>query len=828
MGGAWNRELEFLLENAKAGGEVTVQLSSNCFGEESERKSVRPARSLSSHWLKQEQARVRAGRGTPSPDSEVTVGRLHAGVTVCCGDTEPQSNPSVPKQVPVFIRQIQPGLTSLAPKSRGAESQDQETCFSPALDKSPEMWCIVLFSLLAWVYAEPTMYGEILSPNYPQAYPNEIEKSWDIEVPQGYGIHLYFTHLDIELSENCAYDSVQIMSGDHEEGILCGQRTNKNHNSPIVEEFQVPYNKLQVIFKSDFSNEERFTGFAAYYVAVDINECTDFADVPCSHFCNNFIGGYFCSCPPEYFLHDDMKSCGVNCSGEIFTTPIGEIASPNYPNPYPENSRCEYQVLLEEGFQVVVTVRREDFDVEPADSKGNCHDSLVFVAGERQFGPYCGSGFPGPLNIETKSNALDIIFQTDQDEQKKGWRLRYHGDPIPCPKEFIANSVREPEKAKYVFKDVVKIICLDGFEVVERNIGSNSFYSTCQSNGKWSNRELKCQPVDCGDPEPIPNGQAKDPGDTLFGSVTRYTCEEPYYYMENEGNGEYRCASNGSWVNEVLGTELPKCVPVCGVPSETFKGKQRIFGGSPADIQNFPWQVFFPSPWAGGALIDEYWVLTAAHVVEGNPSPKMYVGSTSVQTSLLENAQMLTAERVIIHPGWEVLDAPETRKNFDHDIALVKLKDPVKMGPTVSTICLPGTTPEYSTSVGDLGLISGWGQTEKRDHVIRLRGAWLPVASLENCNKLKQKDSNRDLRTFVITKNMICAGGEKGVDSCAGDSGGAFVIQDPNVENPRFYVAGLVSWGPPQCGIYGFYTKVNNYLDWIMKTMQENSTPSTD
>ncbi|XP_019483246.1 PREDICTED: complement C1s subcomponent [Hipposideros armiger] len=693
------------------------------------------------------------------------------------------------------------------------------------MDKLPVMWCIVLFSLLTWVYAEPTMYGEILSPNYPQAYPNEIEKSWDIEVPEGYGIHLYFTHLDLELSENCSYDSVQIMSGDFEEGKICGQRTSKNPNSPIVEEFQVPYNKLQVVFRSDFSNEERFTGFAAYYIAIDVNECTDFADVPCSHFCNNFIGGYFCSCPPEYFLHDDMKNCGVNCSGNVFTALVGEITSPNYPNSYPENSRCEYQILLEEGFQVVVTVRREDFDVEPADSEGNCVDSLVFVTKDQQFGPYCGDGFPGPLNIETKSNVLNIIFQTDLTGETKGWKLRYHGDPIPCPKEVTVNSVWEPEKAKYVFRDVVKINCLDGFEVVQGSVGSTSFYSTCQSNGKWSNSKLKCQPVDCGSPEVIQHGKFEDPEHTLFGSVIRYTCEEPHYYMQIEESGEYRCAGNGSWVNDLLGTELPKCVPVCGIPSETLEGKGKIFGGFRTDIKKFPWQVFFSSPRAGGALIDEYWVLTAAHVVEASQKPIMYVGSTSVRNSDLQNAQMLTAERVFIHPGWEFLDDPDTRKNFDNDIALVRLRDPVKMGPTVSPICLPGTSSEYSLSVGSLGLISGWGKIENRDHVILLRGAKIPIVPLSKCKEVKPKNPKVDIKTYVFTDNMICAGGEKGVDSCDGDSGGAFAVKYP--DDSKFYVAGLVSWGP-QCGTYGIYTRVRNYIDWIMKTMQENSTPSMD
>jgi len=55
------------------------------------------------------------------------------------------------------------------------------------------------------------MYGEILSPNYPQVYPNDVQESWEIQVPSGYGIRLYFTHMDLEPSQNCEYDSVKVL-----------------------------------------------------------------------------------------------------------------------------------------------------------------------------------------------------------------------------------------------------------------------------------------------------------------------------------------------------------------------------------------------------------------------------------------------------------------------------------------------------------------------------------------------------------------------------------------------------------------------------------------
>lgn len=69
---------------------------------------------------------------------------------------------------------------------------------------------------------------------------------------------------------------------------------------------------------------------------------------------------------------------------------------------------------------------------------------------------------------------------------------------------------------------------------------------------------------------------------------------------------------------------------------------------------------------------------------------------------------------------------------------------------------------------------------------------------------------------------MFCAGYyEGGKDTCLGDSGGAFVIFD---EMSQHWVAqGLVSWGgPEECGskqVYGVYTKVSNYVDWLWEEM---------
>lgn len=109
----------------------------------------------------------------------------------------------------------------------------------------------------------------------------------------------------------------------------------------------------------------------------------------------------------------------VNCSGSVFTELSGEISSPNYPNLYPESSYCEYRVVLEPGYHVVLNIRSGDFDVEPADSEGNCPDSLTVGGGVHRGDLYDW----GPLTLLTPDLShvfLEIPLPS------------YSGFPSPC------------------------------------------------------------------------------------------------------------------------------------------------------------------------------------------------------------------------------------------------------------------------------------------------------------------------------------------------------------------------------------------------------------
>lgn len=73
-----------------------------------------------------------------------------------------------------------------------------------------------------------------------------------------------------------------------------------------------------------------------------------------------------------------------------------------------------------------------------------------------------------------------------------------------------------------------------------------------------------------------------------------------------------------------------------------------------------------------------------------------------------------------------------------------------------------------------------------------------------------------------ITKKHICAGGELGMDTCEGDSGGPLQYI-ANIDGTLRYVqSGIISYGSGKCGLTklpGVYTNVKAYIDWILENI---------
>ncbi|KAM6122088.1 LOW QUALITY PROTEIN: mannan-binding lectin serine protease 1-like [Pterocles gutturalis] len=729
-------------------------------------------------------------------------------------------------------------------------NQQSSTPNPPAKPPGSKMRCSLTWSFCALLLCgvdaiELTdMFGEIQSPNFPDSYPSDSEVTWNISVPEGFKIKLYFMHFDLESSYLCEYDYVKIEAEDQELATFCGRETTDTEQAPGQQVILSPGPYMGLTFRSDFSNEERFTGFDAHYTAVDVDECLEKSDeeLACDHYCHNYIGGYYCSCRFGYILHSDNRTCKVECSDNLYTQRSGVVTSADFPSPYPKSSDCLYRIELEEGFFITLSFE-DSFDVEDHPEVTCPYDYIKIKAGQREFGPFCGEKSPG--RIETQTNSVQILFHSDNSGENRGWKLSYTAIGNPCPLvQPPINGKIEPSQAKYTFKDQVVISCDTGYKVLKDNLESDSFQIECLKDGTWSNKIPICKIADCKAPPELEHGFVTFSSRnnlTTYRAAIQYHCQHPYYHMAPNSTATYTCDATGVWRSEELGTKLPSCRPVCGRPARPLPGIiKRIIGGRNAEPGFFPWQALIVvedmsrvpnDKWFGsGALLSDSWVLTAAHVLRSQRRDKtvipvskehvtVYLALHDVRNKM--EAINRTVERIILHE----VDI----QNYNHDIALVKLKEKVTMGNYVMPVCLPQFEHELEgPHPNTLGLVAGWGISNPNitvDEIISsgmrtlsdiLQYVKLPVVLHAECKTSYESRSGN----YSVTENMFCAGYyEGGKDTCLGDSGGAFVIQDPGTR--RWVAQGLVSWGgPEECGskqVYGVYTKVSNYVDWVEK-----------
>lgn len=158
-----------------------------------------------------------------------------------------------------------------------------------------------------------------------------------------------------------------------------------------------------------------------------------------------------------------------------------------------------------------------------------------------------------------------------------------------------------------------------------------------------------------------------------------------------------------------------------------------------------------------------------------------------------------------IHPRYNT-----QRSLYNHDIALLKLKGPVRLSDYALPVCLGSKDfTENLLRTAENSLVSGWGRLRYGG----IESKTLQKVELPYVDRIECKGSSTD----SISRFMFCAGySTVRKDSCQGDSGGPHATR----YRDTWFLTGIVSWGD-ECakeGKYGIYTRISKYMFWITNT----------
>ncbi len=237
----------------------------------------------------------------------------------------------------------------------------------------------------------------------------------------------------------------------------------------------------------------------------------------------------------------------------------------------------------------------------------------------------------------------------------------------------------------------------------------------------------------------------------------------------------------------------------------------KIVGGSNANIEDFPWQVYFSSGdyMCGGTIIGKHWILTAAHCTfgEDNQGNEYSISADSMKVKVGTSTPYTTGSGKWYKVKNYTSHSNYNSEDYTYDIAVLELEEDIDYS-NADDILLISTNEVFygATNPGTMATVTGWGLTQSNNHnslASHLQKVQLPIVA----NNVAENVWGNDVKS-----SMIFAGyNNGGKDACNGDSGGPLVVDVDGT--PK--IVGIVSWGATTCNTYGAYTRVSDYLDWI-------------
>uniref|UniRef100_A0A8B9CHJ0 Cubilin n=1 Tax=Anser brachyrhynchus TaxID=132585 RepID=A0A8B9CHJ0_9AVES len=213
--------------------------------------------------------------------------------------------------------------------------------------------------------------GSFHSPGYPNTYPSNRECIWYIHTTPGSSIQLTIQEFDIEYHPNCDYDVLEVYGGpDFLSPRLAQLCISRSAQNPL--RVSSTGNSVVVRFKTDAAVTGR--GFNASW-------------------------------------QENPGGCGG-----IFQATSGEIHSPNYPEPYNNNTDCSWIIQVDYSHRILLNFT--DFDIE--DHHSCNYDNVAVTPLLRKL---CGTQHPTP--ITSSKNLMYVRLRSDSTIQHRGFSARF-------------------------------------------------------------------------------------------------------------------------------------------------------------------------------------------------------------------------------------------------------------------------------------------------------------------------------------------------------------------------------------------------------------------
>uniref|UniRef100_A0A4W3HC61 Enteropeptidase n=1 Tax=Callorhinchus milii TaxID=7868 RepID=A0A4W3HC61_CALMI len=488
----------------------------------------------------------------------------------------------------------------------------------------------------------------------------------------------------------------------------------------------------------------------------------------------------------------DPPAGSTDCGGPtVLREPNTTFSSMNYPNNYVNKAFCTWYVIADEGKNI--HLHFQNFSLEKIADVVEVRDGW----GEGSLLMAVNTGSDPVSDLYSTTSKMTVLFISDNSGTKTGFLANfttgYHlGLPAPCkPVEYQCESgecipmdnLCDGQKQCPDGDDEEHCVRLlngsrssDG--LVQFNVRSE-WYSTCSDDWPQEAANAVC----------VTLGFRWDMY-LLFATFKTRLKTLPSSCL-NKSMMHVTCNS------KLCGTRLVQ-------PTES----ERIVGGVNATVGSWPWIVslYFGSQHSCGAsVVNEEWLVTAAHCVYGLTLWAALVGLHSHLNPTSPQTQKLNVDRIVMNPHYN-------KRSKDSDVALIHLGRALTYTAYIQPVCLPDRSQFFPS--GLKCTIAGWGYA-----LYQMQGLFINILQEAVVPLVANDKCQEQLPQYNITGNMLCAGYEEGnIDTCQGDSGGPLVCE----EDGRWFLAGVTSFGSgcarPQSP--GVYARVTEYLDWIQDVTQ--------